>query len=150
VNFTKPRPKHKEQYQRKHTKAKNVWMTTHCVTLRRYIRNIGKKISTSPNNYCYLLHIFSRLKKQYNKLRKKPRQDYLKFLAEKMNNLNPNCSKLCWKNLKAGSKPNIPAASPIQLCDWVIHFSNLLQSKDNDSSLDYDLPEMTCPIIHYM
>jgi hypothetical protein len=53
----KPKPKYKEQYQKKHMQAKNTWITTNYLTLRRDIRNIGKKIYTCL--YVLLIaHIF--------------------------------------------------------------------------------------------
>ena len=87
---------------------KKKWMTQDCLSLKREVTSLSKKLTRDPDNY-NLRQTFSSCRSRYNKMIKRLRANHFHSLADKINALNPKISKEFWNSIKDVQKDDRPA-----------------------------------------
>ena len=126
-----PLKKQKKKSSKTRVTQKQKWFDNNCYRLKRELRNLGKLISTQPNDP-FIRHMFFTKKKEYKKLIRKLKRKFHSETLNKINSIADSNPKEFWNLVNKIKSSHSNCSNTISHDEWFHYFQDL--NKINFSS----------------
>jgi len=124
---------------------KKKWFNGNCLFMKRELNNLGKKLQQNPKDH-NINYNYHRLRKEYKKLLKDTKRNFLKSVVSKLDSLHEKDPKAFWKTIDKLKQDTKIQENPISISAWTEYLKELYAN--NDDGDNFDLTELEKENIH--
>lgn len=126
------------KHKTKKKRFKKRWYDGNCMTMKRELRSLGKKLQKNPNN-AYLRESFFKLQKEYKRTVKFKMKSFTKSMIDQLDSLHDNDPKRFWDVLDKLNNKSKANENPIDIPTWEDYLSKLYAA---NTGLEPDIDDL--------